>query len=83
MEAWLFGTPVVSLFHDPDDLLFNKDLGRICNDVESFYYSINELSKDDYMWNAISEKCQTWIKSRDIYFDKVRNELKEILFFDD
>ncbi len=83
LEAWLFGTPVVSLFHDPDDLLFNKDLGRICNDVESFYYSINELSEDDYMWNAISEKCETWIKSRDIYFDKVRNELKEILFFDD
>jgi glycosyltransferase involved in cell wall biosynthesis len=83
LEAWLFGTPVVSLFHDPDDLLINKGLGHICHNMETFYHSINELSQNEYVWNDISERCETWIKGRDVYFDKVRNELEETLFSND
>ena len=83
LEAWLFGTPVVSLFHDPDDLIKDNNLGRICNDIQIFYDSVNELSLNQDLWDEVSDKCQKWIKSRDVYFKNVRDELGNILFSDE
>lgn len=83
LEAWLFGTPVVSLFHDPDDLIKDNNLGRICNNIQIFYDSVNELSLNQDLWDEVSDKCQKWIKSRDVYFKNVRDGLGNILFSDE
>ena len=83
LEAWLFGTPVVSLFHDPDGLIENNNLGRICNNIQMFYDSVNELSLNQDLWDEVSDQCQKWIKSRDVYFKNVRDDLGNILFSDE
>jgi glycosyltransferase involved in cell wall biosynthesis len=83
LEAWLFGTPVVSLFHDPDGLIKDNNLGRICNDIQLFYDSVNELSLNQDLWDEISEQCQKWVKGRDVYFKNVRDDLGDILFSDE
>ena len=56
-EAWSYGTPVVSLSINPDELLSGY-LGYYCeNDFEQLLKRTRQLVIDNQLWNEMSRSC--------------------------
>ena len=78
LEAWLFGTPVISMHCDPDNLISNNGLGCLAPNIDSINKTFISLLNDKNKWEKISENTVTFSLSRDINNIKVQRELQSL-----
>jgi glycosyltransferase involved in cell wall biosynthesis len=59
LQSWQYGTPVISLLVDPDNVINNFNLGRLSGTIEKLGEDVDELVKD----KSAREVCATNAKS--------------------
>jgi glycosyltransferase involved in cell wall biosynthesis len=58
IQAWMRGVPVISLNSDPDDIIREYDLGRICDgDLIHLKNSLDEFFNNHFMYLETSQRC--------------------------
>ena len=78
LEAWLFGTPVISMNSDPDNLFSEIGLGYLTPTAESLKKAFFTLINNQTKWNSISNKSKEYALSRDINNIEVQKELHSL-----
>lgn len=59
LEAWSCGLPIVSTF-DPDNLIAEKGLGRVCKDVPDLSAGIRQLLESPQQWHKASQSAKEY-----------------------
>ena len=79
LEAWSYGLPIVSTV-DPDNLIAEKGLGRVAEDVAGIASGIHTLLRDSRRWQGASQAArQYYLENHTIEaamprFERVFNE---------
>lgn len=63
IEAWLRGTPVVSVKVDPDNMIQDNDLGIVNEDLAEFSKEIEQLVENEDRWSETSDRCKEFAKN--------------------
>jgi len=58
IEAWLRGVPILSLEVDPDNLIKEQNLGKVCSNLHSLEMSIVELMENTSYYDDISRSVR-------------------------
>jgi glycosyltransferase involved in cell wall biosynthesis len=59
MEAWSYGKPVITTF-DPDGIVAQYNLGRVCDTAESFSRELSGLIAEPDEYKSLSAECQQY-----------------------
>ncbi len=66
LQAWRYGTPVVSLDIDPDEIICKYKLGFHSKSFEKMVEDIKRLYEDRKFYKKISYRCKRFIREFDI-----------------
>ena len=61
LEAWAYGTPVVTLGIDPGSVISTCALGRVCADVDSAAAAVAQLVADPGLREALSKNAREYV----------------------
>lgn len=75
IEAWLRGTPVLSLEVDPDNLIKEQNLGKVCSNLDSLEKCIVELMEDSKKFENLSKRVRKFAVEN---FD-IKNAVMELI----
>jgi len=65
IQSWSYGVPVLSFKVNPDGLLTDKKLGKVCNDnIDLAKMIIEELMDNKKIWKSLSERCYNYSKEQ-------------------
>ena len=78
-EAWLFGTPVISMSIDLDGLITSQELGAFSTTIQEAEKEIAEVTEDQNRWGIMSRNAKAFAASRDVANDDVHKLFVEIL----
>jgi len=79
LEAWEFGSLVLSMGIDPDALVSAGGLGTLCNTQEEAVALISQYANNRNIWKFKSNKALEFISTRDVTCATVRKEIVRIL----
>jgi glycosyltransferase involved in cell wall biosynthesis len=61
LEAWSYGTPVVTTGIDPDGAIRDVPLGAVCSDVHATAAAIADLAGDAMWWQRVSDNARHYV----------------------
>ncbi len=79
LQSWQFGTPVVSLSVDPDDLIQNNALGRLSRTFEQLCSDVDEIMNNPELRREFGENGRNYVyanHSKDVIIPQYLNILK-------
>lgn len=79
LEAWEFGSLVLSMGIDPDALISSAGLGTLCDTQEQAVELISQYIGDPKIWEVKSKKALEFVSTRDVTCSMVRKEIIRIL----
>ena len=79
LEAWLFGTPVISMSSDLDGMITRLRLGSFCTTIQEAQEEIVTLTEDNRHWEIMSKNSKDFAFSRDVSNYEVQKRLIDIL----
>jgi len=80
LQAWKYGTPVVSLDIDPDEIICKYKLGFHSKSFEKMVKDVERLYEDIKLYKKISIRCRRFILKFDV--KRLISKYKEILLID-
>ena len=79
LEAWLFGTPVISMSIDIDGLITSQKLGLFSATTQEAKKDIMSLIEEENGWKVMSRNAKDFADSRDVANEDVRKLLVDLL----
>ena len=79
LEAWLFGTPVISMSIDLDGLISSKELGVFSKTIQESQKEIEVILGDQNRWELMSRNGRDFAGSRDAANKSVRKLLVDLM----
>jgi glycosyltransferase involved in cell wall biosynthesis len=61
LEAWSYGTPVVTTGIDPDRAIRDVPLGAVCSDLHATAAAIADLTGDPVRWQRMSDNARHYV----------------------
>jgi glycosyltransferase involved in cell wall biosynthesis len=66
LQSWKYGTPVVSLSVDPDNIISKNALGFFSGSLDRMADDVRKLMENDSLWKEMSHNCESYVKKHDI-----------------
>ena len=78
IEAWKTGTPIITFYVDPDNIISDKKLGVKLDTNGSIARQILEIIENENNWNRISNNCLKTFKE-EFSLDSIINDFEKYI----